>query len=76
VTQLSMNSSSSAKYNSHDVKTTQCLIETYLNNSKAEVAFIEHNDFVLICAFIKHMPAAHTKQMHTFTQLLLNHFVL
>jgi len=30
--------------------------QSYLNNSKAEVAFIEHNDFVLIRSIIKHMP--------------------
>ena len=34
-------------------------IKKYLNNSKAEVAFIEHNDFVFICSIIKHMTAMH-----------------
>jgi len=36
-----------------------CLIKKYLNNSKAEVALIKHDNFVLVRAFIKYMPAAH-----------------
>jgi len=37
------------------------MMKNYLDNSKAEVTFIEHDDFVLVCTIVKHVTAAYNK---------------
>jgi len=43
-------------------------MQKYLNNSEAEVTFIEHNDFVLVCSVVEYMTAV---QIHKQQSLKL-----